>query len=375
MSDIKIWNGTSTFMGSGNETPFGLYDNDTKFRGDADSVASWCAKRLGYPIVDIELQDVQFWACFEEAITEYGSHVQRYQIRQNLLDVTDHAKTDLTNTPVLGNVSNIVTLSTGYGTEAGSGGNVTYHSASIDVVKGQQAYDLSTISTSSIEIKRIFHEAIPAVERFMDPHVGSMYGGGAMLNSLGMGANSPAVNFMVMPVYDTLLRVQQIEFNTQVRKSHVGFELQNNHVRLFPVPKNDYKMWFQYVLLSDKEAAALGTKNNVSNFADIDYRVMTYSNINAPGLQWIKKYTLALTKELLGSIRSKYSSVPVPGAEVNLDGDTLRNEASVEKENLISQLREDLEASSRRNILEAKKDESEFLRETINNIPLNVYTG
>ena len=102
---------------------------------------------------------------------------------------------------------------------------------------------------------------------------------------------------------------------------------------------------------------------------------MDYARINNPGLQWIRKYTLALAKELLGNVRSKYGSVPIPGAETSLDGDTLRSEAAAEKDNLITQLREDLEASSRRNMLEARKDEAEFLRDSIGNIPLNIYIG
>ena len=102
---------------------------------------------------------------------------------------------------------------------------------------------------------------------------------------------------------------------------------------------------------------------------------MLYSSINDPGKQWIRKYTLALAKELLGNIRSKYSSIPIPGSETNLDGDTLRSEASVEKENLTTQLREDLEAASRRNLLERQQEESDFMNQTMNKIPYGIYIG
>ena len=85
---------------------------------------------------------------------------------------------------------------------------------------------------------------------------------------------------------------------------------------------------------------------------------MEYQFINDVGKQWIRKYGLALTKELLGMIRSKYGSIPVPGAETTLDGDTLRTEAQSEKETLVTQLRENLEASSRKMMLEADSEES-----------------
>ena len=102
---------------------------------------------------------------------------------------------------------------------------------------------------------------------------------------------------------------------------------------------------------------------------------MIYKDINHPGQQWIRKYTLALCKELLGIIRSKYGSLPIPGAETSLDGDTLRTEASAEKEVLVTQLREMLEQTSRRALLEADKDESEFLQEKLKRVPYPIYIG
>ena len=102
---------------------------------------------------------------------------------------------------------------------------------------------------------------------------------------------------------------------------------------------------------------------------------MEYNNINDVGKQWIRKYGLALTKELLGIIRSKYGSIPIPNAETTLDGDALRSEASAEKDALISQLREDLEASSRRNSMEADKDEAQHLQEKLNKVPLPIFIG
>ena len=375
MANTKIWTGKSKFSGIQGQTPFGLYDTDAQFQSDADTVAAWCAKRLGYPIVDVELQDVQFWACFEEAVTEYGSQVQRYQIRQNLLEASNQTRTDLTNRTLEGN-NGLISLSEHYGTEALSGGNVSLLSGSVDVVSGSQNYNLETaVGQGPIEIRRVFHDLTPASRRYYDQYAGNIHNSTMALGEFGFQNRGAGVSFMLLPIYDVMLRNQQVEFNDYVRKSAYSFEIQNNNIRLFPEPTTNFKLWFQYYTKASKVTSSLGTENNVTNFADIDYRVMSYSRINAPGIQWIKKYTLALAKELLGQIRSKYSSVPVPGADVSLDGDSLRGEGAAEKENLITQLREDLEASSRRNMLEAKKEEAEFLRETIGNVPLNIYIG
>ena len=384
---IPIWPGSGSFT-VGSSTPFGLYDSDTTFTSSAVKTADWCAKRLGYPIVDIELQDLNFYACFEEAVSEYSSQVNYYNIKENLLTLNGTATgSDHTHREITPNHGRLITIANSYGTEAGSGGDVTYYSASIAVTSSQQTYDLTnssllnlesgTAGTDDIEIKRVFYEGTPAMTRYFDPYVGSGYGSDQLLEGFGYGNYSPAVNFLMMPMYDDLLRVQAIEFNDTIRKSAYSFELRNNRLRIFPDPTADYTLWIEYVKISDRNNALKnGTvANTISDFSNATYDNMTYANINDPGKQWIRKYTLALAKELLGNIRSKYGSIPIPGSEVNLDGDTLRSEAAGERENLITQLREDLEAASRRNLLERQKEEAEFMGETMNKIPYGIYIG
>ena len=133
-------------------------------------------------------------------------------------------------------------------------------------------------------------------------------------------------------------------------------------------------MHFHYVKLAERRAGLSGV-GKISDFSDIPYNDLTYSSINDAGKQWIRKYALANSKELLGTIRSKYGSIPIPGAETTLDGDTLRSEASTEKSELITQLREDLELASKRNLMEREKEISEFQQELINRVPLHIYVG
>tara|TARA_Y100001960_G_C14198864_1_gene598573 strand:- start:13 stop:615 length:603 start_codon:yes stop_codon:yes gene_type:complete len=200
-----------------------------------------------------------------------------------------------------------------------------------------------------------------------------------MLDGFGWGNMTPAVQFMMMPIYADILRIQAIEFNDQIRKSAHTFELKNNKIRIFPEPTTNYKLWFEYILKEDREnpmqTAYSGSANVVSDYSNVPYQNMEYQYINDVGKQWIRKYGLALSKELLGMIRSKYGSIPVPNAETTLDGDTLRGEASAEKEALITQLRENLEASSRKMMLEADSDEATRLQEKLSKVPLPIYIG
>lgn len=380
-----IWPGSSSF--SAGETPYGFYDSDTEFSGSGvhsvDRFSDWAAKRLGYPIVAVEMQEQQFYACYEEAITEYSAQINQFNIKDNMLALQGQSTgSNITHTKVTPTFGRTVQLAEQYGTEAGVGGTIDFKSGSIDIVSGSQTYDLTALwanvseSGKAIEVRKVFYEGTPAITRYFDPYAGTGDGSYNMLDSFGWGNYSPAVQFMMMPIYADILKVQAIEFNDQIRKSAYSFELVNNKLSIFPNPTSNYKLHFKYLVKDDRNNTAQGTSTGVvSDFSNAPYDNMEFKFINDVGKQWIKKYALALCKELLGSIRSKYASLPIPNAETTLDGDTLRNEAVAEKEFLMTQLREMLEQTSRKALLEADKDEAEYLQEKLQKVPYPIYIG
>jgi hypothetical protein len=385
-----IWPGSSSF--SAGDTPYGFYDSDTHFSGSSnhnvDKFSDWAAKRLGYPIIAVELQKEQFYACYEEAITEYSAQVNQYNIRDNMLALQGQetgsgaAKTNLTHRKLTPTIGRNIQLAEQYGTEAGVGGTVDFKSGSIAINSGSQVYDLNTLiaddveNGNAIEVRKVHYEGSPAVTRYFDPYAGTGDGSYNMLDSFGWGNNSPAVQFMMMPMYADLLKVQAIEFNDQIRKSAYSFELVNNKLRIFPNPTSNYTLHLSYLVKKDRDSTLQGTTDGViTDFSNAPFDNMAFININEVGKQWIKKYGLALCKELLGTIRSKYASLPIPGAETTLDGDTLRTEASTEKETLVTQLREMLDQTSRKALLEADKDEAEYLQEKLAKVPYPIYIG
>ena len=384
MAQEPIWPGSGSAV-SGN-TPFGFYDTDSEFQTEAPKFADWCAKRLGYPLMNVELQDKQFYACLEESVSEYSAQINQFNIKDNLLSLQGQStSSNLTHKRVTPNLGRSVFLSQAYGTEAGVGGLVEVKSGSVDIVSGSQTYDLNALwadvseSGNAIELQRVFYEETPAVQRYFDPYAGTGAGTMNLLDQFGFGDYSPAVTFLMMPVYADMLRLQAIELNDQIRKSAYSFQLRNNKLRIFPRPDSAYKLHFEYVVRSDRDDALMtehsGSSDVISDFSNIPYDNMKFTNINDVGKQWIRKYGLALTKELLGIVRSKYGAIPIPGAETSLDGDTLRSEASAEKEALVTQLREILEQTSRKALMEADKDESEFLQEKLKKVPYPIYIG
>ena len=384
MAQQPIWPGSGSAVRE--STPFGVFDNDSEFQTEAPQFAKWCAQRLGYPIMAVELQDAQFYACFEESISEYSAQINQFNIRDNLLSLQGQpTSSNFTHKRLARTMGETIKLSKQYGTEAGVGGDIDIKKGSISVTSGSQEYDLNATfaeaseSGNAIEIKRVYYESTPAMQRFFDPYATTGYGTINMVEGFGFGDYSPAVSFTLMPLYEDLLRVQAIELNDSIRKSAYSFTLTNNKLRVFPDPEENRRLYFDYVVTSDRDnplqTEYSGSADVVSDFSNAKFDFMTYSHINDVGKQWIRKYGLALSKELLGIIRSKYGSIPIPNADTTLDGDTLRSEASAEKEALVTQLREMLEQTSRKALLEADKDEAEFLQEKLQKVPYPIYIG
>ena len=380
MADIQIWNGTSNF--SAGQTPFGFYDTDTEFVTDANKVAKFCGQRLGYPLMDVELQSGSFFACFEEAVTTYGNEVFQYKVRENYLSMEGASKAgSFNNTLIQPTLGRVMEITENYGTEAGVGGNVTKYTGSLYVSGGVQVYDLDQWATAQgitggIEIRRVFFEAPPAILRYFDPYAGTGTGIQSLMDAFDFGSYSPGINFLLMPAYYDLLKVQAIELNDQIRRSAYTFELINNKLRLFPVPKTDGYMMFEYFKTDDRRAAVSGSGANlITNIGEVPYGNPTYEGINSVGRQWIYKYTLALSKELLGYIRGKYQQIPVPGSNTALNQADLLSDARTEKTELLTQLRDMLEQTSRRNQLERKANESEFIKTTLQSVPLTIFVG
>ena len=380
--NIPIWTGTSTF--SPGETPFGFYDYDADFQRDADKVATFCTRRLGYPLVDIELQDISFYAAFEEAITTYGNELYAYQIRDNQLDLMGiSTSTPLNNSIITPSFQSVIRISKQYGSEAGSGGNITYHTGSIPLTSSIQDYDLKQWAldegiAGNIEIKRVFYEAPPAVVRYFDPYSGTGYGFQSLFDSFGFGGMSPAINFLMMPVNYDLQTIQAIELNDMIRRSNYSFEMKNNVLRIFPIPNNSTaRMHFEYIkelerIDSQTSTPDTGAANNVSN---MPYTNPTYTLINSVGRQWIFEYTLALVKEILGLVRGKYTNIPIPGSEVTLNQADLLTQAATDKLRLIEKLRQYLDETSRQAAMERKSAEADFAFNELSKVPFTIYIG
>lgn len=368
--NVPIYPGSSSFTTG--STPFGFYDSDVDFQIDADKVAFFCAQRLGWPILEVELQDKNFYAAFETAVTTYGNEIYAYKLRDNLLSLEGASTSSNLNTAqITPGLSSLIKLTQQYASEAGVGGNINWYSGSVDLVQGVQDYDLSQWAVSngisgSIEIKRIFHYGVPDLEI------------SAQSSSSIAIPYTMAYDYILLPVSSyTMQMLQAIEMSNTIKRSNYSFELINNKLRLFPIPEGETKkIWFQYIKTNERiEGAIVSSPDKITNVSNAGYHNPTYLQINSIGRSWIFEYTLALCKEMLGLIRGKYQTIPIPNSDATLNYGDLLTQASNEKEKLIERLRTYLDETSRKALLERRKDEVDYLTQEINRVPLPIYIG
>jgi hypothetical protein len=272
-------------------------------------------------------------------------------------------------------------ISDGYGAEAGVGGKYNVKKGILQCQPGVQDYDLNAWAADSaslsgsgdrIEIKRVFFEEEPAIARYFDPYAGTGTGIQSLLETFGFGQFSPGINFLLMPISFDAMKLQAIELNDQIRKSAYSFDLINNQLRIFPIPHRDRKLFFEYVTISQKNEIVRDNRPNiVTDVMNVPYRNPIYMNINTVGRLWIFRYTAALCKLIEGEAVSKLD-YGVQGQPYPKGGEMLST-ARTEVENLINELKEMLNETSRRNQLERKQLESQYLRDTLQQVPLPIY--
>ena len=400
MANIEIWNGSTNFV-AGQSTPFGFYDDDIAFQEDAPKVARYCAEKLGWPVLDVELTERQFYTAFEEAVTAYGKEVIEAITAESISSQLGGSSsgTATNQTIFRPSLQNVIETSAQYGTEAGVGGPVTLRSKLIDLIANQQEYDLTTlIADGAVEIRKVYYEAPPAILRYFDPYAGTGTGIQSLMDAFDFGSYSPGVNFLLMPVSHDLLKVQAIEFNDQVRKASYSFEIHNNMLRIFPVPKRAGKLKIDYYRKVEKTAAyindsvdfaatanssgAVGgsggstsTTGVTTNISNANAQNLIYAQINAIGRQWIFKYAAATSKEILAYVRGKYETIPIPGSETRLNAADLLADARTEKTGLIEGLRTTLQTASMTNQLSLQATQTQFINDALQKVPMLIYVG
>jgi hypothetical protein len=380
----------STFVTTLNPTPFAFFDSDNAFQTEADAMVTFVKRRLGDDILSVELTKKQIWSCFEEAFLEYGSIVNQYQAKSQLLSLLGMQTGSLdeaTQKFPRDTLNYIVRLSEPYAVEAGLGGTYNTVSGSIQLRQSVQDYDLYTdlvdpntnipVVSSSLNPERrkmrifeVMHYNPSAAYRFFDTTSAINY----LNNEFSFESFTPETVFYVLPVFEDILRGGQMNISNRVRRSNYSYRVTGTKLRIFPAPtaENPLKLWVRVGFENNPLTPAFDDKSigGVSNLSNVPYGNFVYSRVNSMAKQWVRQYSLALCKELLGTIRSKFSSVPIPGGDLQLDGSDLKSSAKEEKDKLRTELKEMLDSMTYNKLIETKATEIDNQQKILKAIPV-----
>jgi len=353
--------------------PFGVYSTDRYFLSGASDQVAYTYKKLGGDVLDIEITKEQVYTSYEEAVLEYSYILNIHQSKNVLSNVLgqstgsfDHDGQIKSGEPLSGSNINLKfprfeltyakKVASGMASEAGIGGDRTIYSASFDTETDRQDYDLQTVISASstdsstpfydkvgnkrINITRVYYKTPHAMWRFY-----GYYGG---LNTVGnlsnYGQYADDSTFEIIPAWQNKLQAMAFEDAIWTRNSHYSYEIRNNKIKIYPTPvsSSPSKLWVEFFVQEDAWSDPKdrqGGADGINNINTLPFENVPYQNINAIGKQWIRRFALSLSKEMLGYIRNKFTTIPIPGESVTLNGSELITQAQAEQDKLREELK------------------------------------
>jgi len=380
----------STFAITANPTPFGVFDLETDFITDSDKMIVFVKRKLGDDILSVELTKKQIWANFEEACFEYSSILNQYQAKSQLVNWLGYATGTLSGSENLyprESLEFLTRFAEPYASEADVGGSYNQISGSIPLEAGRQDYDIynelvdtsgtpivsSSLNTmrGKMRISEVFHFSPQAAYRFFDTTSAINY----LNNEFSFESFTPETIVYILPVFEDVLRAGMLDLSSRVRRSNYSYKVIGTKIRIYPTPTKVTspmaRLFIRVKFMQDplRPSYADGSIYGVSNLSNIPFGNLQYNRINSIGRQWIRQYTLALSMETLGLIRSKMGTLPVPGGNVTLNGPDLVSKGREDKKEFVTKLKEMLDTMTYDKIIEQQAARSENLSKQLKFIP------
>jgi hypothetical protein len=393
--------------------PFGIYLNSTDFLSGAADQVDYTYRKLGGDLLEIELSEKQVYTAYEEATLEYSYLVNIHQAKNSLGDslgattasfdhLGEYKAGTLSSSLSGGNVALKYTkFSYGYArrfgdaaaTEATVGGTQNFYSSSFTLKDDVQDYDLISAISSSVDsgslpatidyqnkrimIRRVYYLSPRAIWRFY-----GYYGGlGATGNLSTYGQFADDSTFQLVPVWQNKAQAAEYEDAIRTRTSNYSYEIRNNKIRIFPIPPsllNNKKMWFEFTVDGDAwedDADRPSGVDGVNNMNTLPFANIPFESINSIGKQWIRRFALALSKEMLGQIRGKFSTLPIPGESVTLNHSELLSQGKEEQDKLREELKTILDEMTYPKLIETDAQMTDNAQKVFTSAPNYILMG
>ena len=404
--------------------PYGMYANTGSalyssgwISGAVDQV-SFTYKMLGGDVLDVEITENNVYTSYEIATLEYCYIINSHQAKNVLSDFLGSPtgtfdqngilKSGELSSSLLGTQASLKypkftfesskRIADGLSTEAAMG-NARIYSASISLVNDKQDYDLqevvqdastdgsemgqdfaNKVNNKRIEIRRVYYRSPRAMWRFYAYFGGLNVAGN--LNSYGQYSDQST--FEVVPSWQNKLQAMAYETSLYTRASHYSYEIRDNRIRVYPPPAepgtgSPRKIWFEFAVKTDSYSTGSSDRldgvNGVNNFNTLPFANIPYQNINSMGKQWIRKYALAVSKEMLGQVRGKFATIPIPGNDITLNASDLMSQAKDEQATLKEELKTLLDELTYSTLANKDADAVEASNRIQVGVPLNIIVG
>jgi len=382
---------------------FSAYISDTQFINDINSTITFVRRMLGEPVTQVELDDYQIASALEEAALEYSSWVNNGQLKNWLSNLMgESTSSDFQGKLPHNTIDFAKRLSAMWGLETSTpvGGQFKVRTARFVTSKHTQSYDIvsltkqgtcvdtqnmdagsahsGALSSGSFEFKNIWHYQPSYVNRYVDM-ASPYYNLAAEFNFESYSPEISETSYIILPIWEQVLRTQEFEMHGRVRRSNYSYHFQNRTLVINPIPQSSFNIFFTYLptpnILSASFDDITTSGKVVSDISNATFGVIPYKNINTMGRRWIRRYTLALCKELLGIVRSKFASLPIPNAEIQMNGDALKTEGREEQKDLVEELKELLDATSFGAMMEGDNALHTAINEQLKFAPMPIFIG
>ena len=408
-SAITLTSGSTPAIAEAASFPFDVYTSDRYFLSGASDQVAYVYKKLGGDVLDIELSSSQVFAAYQESVLEYSYLLNIHQAKNSIGDLLG-AKTgsfdeegQLQDNTDLEDVAlkfpkfkfeYARRVAHGYATEAGFGGITPIYSASFTTSVDKQDYDLQSIISSSantdsgklyynkvgssrVNITKVFYKTPQAMWRFY-----GYYGG---LNTVGnmssYGQYADDSQFQLVPTWQNKAQAMAFEDAIYTRNSHYSYEIKNDRLRIFPenVFTGPTTMWVEFFIDDNTPWKEDGETDygvgGINNMNALPFENTPYQKINSIGKQWIRRFALAVCKEMLGNIRSKFTTIPIPGDSVTLDGPALVSQGQTEQEKLREELKTIFDELTYVKVAQGGAELSDAINSVESKIPMLIFTG
>lgn len=392
----------STFVQTINPTPYAVFDSDTQFQSDADKTVVFVKRMLGDDVLSVELTKKMIWACFELASLEYGKVINDYALKSQLANLLGQpTSSNVTNTFPRQTLEFLFRQAEPYSMEAGVGGSYETTLGYIELEAGRQDYNiyrelrsssgslvfpnLSASQQTKLRMVEVYHFNPVAAQSFL---LNASNITNFLATEMRYESYVNSTVFYVLPIFEDVLRRSMLEAAYRVRRSNYSYSQYGPIIRIYPTPSESdqptfvSRLWIRVRTLPDPLNPDYGTdvsgsqisdstiSGSISNPSNVPFVDIQYHLINSPGKQWIRDYTLALATIVLGRVRSKLKTLPIPGAELQLDGEELITQGREDKDKLLEDLRAMMDDLTYDKLIEREANKAELLNTQLKFLPM-----